>query len=119
MKLTLEEIDAELMRLPASPTTPEDTEARAAMMQRRFDVEAGALRAAAERAAAEKKKAWGLPLVNVPGDLSCVMLPNGRTVFADFVDGRRVMQLLPGDLLLLSVGNQAWLDLNPDLARTL
>jgi succinyl-CoA synthetase beta subunit len=117
--MTLQEIDQELMRLPASPTTPEDTEARHLLMVKRFEVQAAARKAAAERAAAEKKRQWGLPLVNVPGDISCLSLPNGRIVYTDIVDGRRVAQLTAGDLLQLSISNDAWLRLNPDLARSL
>jgi hypothetical protein len=118
LKLTLEEIDAELMRLPASPTTPEDIEARHVLMVKRFAVQDAARKAAAERAAADKKQTWGLPLVNVPGDIDCVMLP-GRTILVDIVDGRRVAQLTTAEMLQLSMSNDAWLKINPDLARSL
>jgi hypothetical protein len=116
--MTLEEIDAALMRLPASPTTPEDIEARHVMMVKRFAVHDAARKAAAERAAAEKRKQWGLPLVNVPGDIDCVMLP-GRTILVDIVDGRRVAQLTMGELRHLSISNQTWLNINPELAGSL
>jgi hypothetical protein len=38
MKMTLEEIDAELLRLPASPVTDEDIKARAALTWQRFEL---------------------------------------------------------------------------------
>lgn len=113
--MTLEEIDKELLRLPASPTTPEDIAARAAMMQKRFEVEAAARTAAADRAAAERKQNWGLPLVAVPAGIDCVLTPNGRTVVADVVDGRRVMQLTRQELSWLSAANHRWTELNSEL----
>jgi hypothetical protein len=115
--MTLEEIDRELMRLPRSPTTPEDIAARATMMQKRFEVEAAERKAAVERAAAEKQNAWGLPLVSVPAGIDSVITGNGRNVVADVVDGRRVMRLTVGEVRELSIKNQAWTSLNPELVR--
>ena len=115
--MTLEEIDTELMRLPASPTTSEDIEARAELMLKRFEVEAAAREAAASRAAAERKQTWGLPLVNVPAGIDCVITPNGRSVVVDVVDGRRVMRLTADEMRHLSIGNPMWTELNPELAR--
>jgi hypothetical protein len=114
--LTLEEIDKELMRLPRSPTTPEDIAARATMMQKRFDMEVAERKAAAERAAAEKQNAWGLPLVNVPPGIDTVITQSGRTVFADVVDGRRVMRLTVGEVRAFAIRNPAWTEINPELA---
>jgi hypothetical protein len=117
--LTLEEIDQEMMRLPASPVRDEDIYARADLAMKRHEAIAAAREAAARHAAAEKKQVWGLPLVNVPAGIDCVLIPNGhadgRTVVADVVDGRRVMQLTRHDLIWLSIGNHAWTDLNQDL----
>ena len=38
MTMTIDEIDAELMRLPASPVSDEDIEARAKLMWKRFEL---------------------------------------------------------------------------------
>jgi hypothetical protein len=112
--MTLAEIDAALMCMPISPTTPEGIAARADMMLKRFEVEAAARQRAAEIAAAERKKAWGLPPVNVPAGIGCVII-TGRTVYADVVDGRRVMKLTAGEVRSLATHNQAWTELNPEL----
>jgi hypothetical protein len=114
---TIEEIDEALRRLPASPETSADVEARANLMQRRFDVQAATRNAAVESAAAAKNRQWGLPLVNVPGDLNCIVTGSGRNVIVDIVDGRRVAQLTRDEVIQLSVTNDAWLNLNPGLAR--
>jgi hypothetical protein len=113
--MTLQEIDAALMSMPLSPTEPADVAARAAMMQLRYDVEASARNAAANRAAAEKKSQWGLPLANVPPGIDTVITGAGRTVNVDLVDGNRVMKLTAGEVRALAVGNAAWTTLNPEL----
>jgi hypothetical protein len=114
--LTIEEIDAELMRMPVSPTEPEDIEARANMMLKRFEVEAAARNAAAERAAAEKKNTWGLPPVNVPPGIDSVVTHTGRSVSTDVVGGKRVMRITAGEMRALAIRNPAWTELNPELA---
>src|SRR5258708_1264583 len=115
MKLNLDEIDRELMRLPASPTTPEDITERASLTLKRFELEAAAREAEASRSAAARREAWGFPLANVPGDISCVITAGGRTVYAEIVDGIRMIRLTAHEVRQLSISKPAWGDLNPKL----
>lgn len=110
--MTLEEVDDALTRLPTSPVTGEDIEARAALTWKRNELEVAAREAEACRTAADRRNAWGLPLANVPGDISCVITAAGRTVYAEIVDGRRVMRLAPAEVRHLSISNQSWGELN-------
>lgn len=116
--MTLAEIDAALMKMPLSPTSPEDVAARAAMMQKRYEVESAARQRAAEIAAAEKNKTWGLPLVNAPAGIDTVITHTGRTVVADIVDGRRVMRITAAEMQYLAIHNDIWTKLNPEIARS-
>jgi hypothetical protein len=115
--MTVEEIDRQLMNLPISPTTPEDIAKRADLMQKRFELQDAARQRAAEIAAAERKAQWGLPLVNVPPGIDCVQFP-WRTVYADIVDGMRVMRITAHELRALAVKNDVWTQLNPEIARS-
>jgi hypothetical protein len=86
--MTIDEIDAELMRLPASPTEPEDIEARATMMTTRIEL-VNAQRAAASAPAPLPST---VP-VNVPDDLGGILSKTGRYIFAEILDGKRVIQM--------------------------
>ena len=114
--MTLSEINTALLRLPASPITPEDVEARATLTIKKFELEAAEREAAHCRDVAERKKGWGLPLAKVPGSVSTIIFDGGRTVTVDEVDGQLVAKLTPGELRRLSVANPAWTMLNPALA---
>jgi hypothetical protein len=113
-KMTIEEIDAKLMSMPISPTSPEDVAARADLMVQRYAVEASARNAAANRAAAEKKQHWGLPLARVPIGVHTVVI-NGRSVSVDIVDDERIMRLTAGEVRQLASGNAQWTELNHQL----
>jgi hypothetical protein len=115
--MTIEEIERELRRLPATPVTDEDLYARAELTSKKFAIEADARELATRRAAAERKQTWGLPLANVPQGVDCAMTHTGRTVVADIVGERRVMRLTAEEVRQLAVGNPNWTDLNPDLLR--
>jgi hypothetical protein len=103
------------MRLPASPVTPEDVEARATLTIKKFELEAAEREAAHCRDVAQRKLAWGFPLAKVPGSISHITFDGGRTIAVDEVDGQRVARITPGELRLLSVANPAWTTLNPHL----
>jgi hypothetical protein len=113
--MTLEEIDSALARLPASPVTGEEVGKRADLMIKRFAALDAAREVVACRDAAERNRYWGFPLANVPDDVHCVMFDNGRIVYSEIVDGRRVIKLTPNELRLLSMSNTAWAQLNADL----
>lgn len=110
---TIEEIDLALARLPASPEAPEDVDARATLMWKRCALESAERKAAADRDAAERNARWGLPPVDVPGEVNCVVTNNGRTVYAEVVDGRRVMRLTSAEVRALG---PHWINLNPEFA---
>ena len=110
---TFEEIDEALSRLPSSPTTPEDVHARASLMRKRCALESAERKATADRDAAESNARWSLPFVNVPGGVHCAITSNGRTVYAEVVDGRRVMRLTSAEVRALGPN---WINLNPGFA---
>jgi hypothetical protein len=90
--LTLDEIDKELMRLPASPVRDEDIGARAELMTKRIEL------VSAQRAAAEAPKPLSSTVpVNVPDDLGGILTSTGSYIFAEIVDGKRVIKMPWGD----------------------
>lgn len=106
MQNTIAEIDAALMRLPASPVTGEDIDAMAALMWRRAKLESEA-----RAAAARPKELTGNLLVVVPDDnISQIQTIHGRLINVEIVDGKRVVRLFPAEFRNLLTGGRNSLD---------
>ncbi|MET4788270.1 hypothetical protein ABIF64_000448 [Bradyrhizobium japonicum] len=103
---TITEIDAAVMRLPASPVTGEDIDARAALMWRRYELESEA-----RAAAARPKEVTGNLLVVVPDDnITQIQTIRGRLINAEVVDGKWVVRLFPAEFRDLIMGGRNSLD---------
>jgi hypothetical protein len=117
MKMTLEDIDIELARLPTTPTTDVDLNSRATLMARRIELSQGA-KATAE--ANRQHKPIGNLIVNVPQSLgiSNYYGERGRTTQSRVTeDGKVVLDLFEGEFKTLLMGRHGleWQTANPDL----
>jgi hypothetical protein len=118
--MTLQEIDAALAQLPASPKTDADLDARATLMTRRIELDQSIRRAAAN----SRPQPQGDLVVNVPAGagISHLYGRNGRVVRSRLTeDGRLVLDLSMQEFkhLLMSRQGFEWERSNPDAMRRL
>jgi hypothetical protein len=115
--MNLQEIDAALAALPASPVTDADLLARANLMRRR-----GELIGAALTESARPRVHPGNLVVSVPEGISCVYTMSGITRVTETVDGRQIIRMTTAEFRnLLSGGTmgQQWALANPEIMRQL
>jgi hypothetical protein len=99
---TIQDIDAALMLLPATPKTDEELEARATLMRRRGDLENAARAEAA--ASRQKQRPRGDLVINVPRGVGISHLygQRGRVCCSRLTeDGRLVMDLFVDEFRIL------------------
>jgi hypothetical protein len=119
--MTLQELDAALALLPASPKTQEDLEARATLMARRIELDQAARAAAVN----SRPKPRGGLVVNVPVNVGATHLygKGGRVCQSRMTeDGRVVMDLFPDEfksLLASKKHGHDWHNANPEALRAL
>jgi hypothetical protein len=89
MTMTLNEINTALLKIPATPVSDADIEARASLARQRGEI------IEAERAkAAAPKPIAGAVAVAVPDELGGIIsYSTGRFLHAEIVDGRRVIRM--------------------------
>jgi hypothetical protein len=119
--MTLEDLDAELARLPATPKTDEDLDARAALMKRRIELDQ-AQRATAEAASRPKPKGNLAIFVPAAVGTSTYYSDRGRVAHARVAEcGRFVLDLYPVEFRSLLMGRDGlhWHNSNPDAVRAL
>ena len=114
--MNLEQIDAALAAMPASPTTDEDIEARAALAWKR-----GELISAALTDAARPHVRPGNLMVNVPEGVSCVCTMHGVTRVTETVDGCQIIRMTAGEFRSLIGGatGGAWAAANAHILAQL
>jgi hypothetical protein len=98
---TVDQIDAAMLLLPASPVTGEDIEARATLMKRRCELDQ------AERAPAPRKEPpTGFTIVVPPnmGLSDIIDTASGRTYKARILDGKLVVDATPQIFKMLLAG---------------
>jgi len=115
--MTLEDIDRELARLPATPKTDADLDARAALMARRIQIDQAA-KVAAD--ANSRPKPRGNLTVNVPPSMgvSNYYSAQGRSAQSRTTDdGRLVIDLFAGEFKSLLMGRDGleWQNANHEL----
>ncbi len=121
--MTLEDIDKELARLPATPKTDDDLNARAALMARRIEIDQAAK--VVRDAASGRQPARGGIQVTIPDGLglSHFFGTNGRVATARVAeDGRRVLDLFVHEFRTLLGDRQYgldWHNCNPEALRQL
>ena len=118
--MTLEELDAQLAQLPASPKTDEDLVARAKLMARRIELDNAAR--SVRDAAAGGQPARGNLVVNVPGEigLSHFYGNKGRVVCARMIEGVLVLDLFLNEFRTLLSDRRhglAWQKANDEAVR--
>jgi hypothetical protein len=119
--VTVQKLDEALARLPASPVTGEDIEARAALMARRIELDQSARAAAAN----SRPQPRGGLVVNVPVNVGTTHLygRGGRVACSRVAeDGRVVIDLFQDEFKRLlgdRMYGQAWHDANPEALRRL
>jgi hypothetical protein len=114
--MTLEQIDAALAALPASPVTDEGISARADLMWKRGEIISTRLTEAARPCVVP-----GNLEVVVPAGVSCVYTGHGLTRMTETVDNRQVIYMTAGEFRAL-IGGQtggAWVAENPEIVRQL
>jgi hypothetical protein len=119
--VTLQKLDEALARLPASPVTGEDIEARAALMARRIEVDQSTRAAAAN----SRPQPRGGLVVNVPVNVGTTHLygRGGRVACSRVAeDGRVVMDLFPDEFKRVLADRKHghdWHNANPEALRRL
>ena len=115
---TLEQIDAELAKLPASPKTDHDIQARAALMQKRYELE-NQQRKANAQASRPKPQI----IVNAIEEFGCLHAADGEFYYPEIAeDGRRIVRLRHwGDFLGLLRGRDGirWQSINSEALQQL
>jgi hypothetical protein len=120
--MTLEDLDAELARLPATPKTDEDLNSRATLMTQRITLDQAA-KATAE--ANRQPKPRGNLVINVPPGVgtSHHYSDRGRVTQSRVTaDGSVVLDLFPAEfkqLLMDRRFGEDWYRCNPDAVRAL
>jgi hypothetical protein len=114
---TLEEIDAALAKIPATPVTDADFDERSRLMAQRCELEQAEKAAAA--AANSKPKPRGNLIVTIPAKLGISHFSSntGRVVQARSEGGRTVLDLFAPEFAALRMGPQGllWEQANSDL----
>jgi hypothetical protein len=118
---TLQDLDAALARLPATPVTDQDLDARAALMARRIELSQAA-KATAE--ANRQPKPRGNLVISVPAGVgtSHYYSDRGRVAQSRVTEaGAVVLDLFVGEFkaLLSSRDGLLWQNANPDAMRAL
>lgn len=118
---TVEDLDAALLRLPATPKTDEDLNARAALMARRIELDQAA-KATAE--ANRQPRPRGNLVVNVPTATGTTNYYShkGRIAQSRMAeDGRVVLDLFVDEFKSLLMGRDGliWQNCNPEVMRAL
>ena len=114
--MTLQEIEAALAQLPASPKTDADLDARATLMARRIELDQSIRRAAAN----SRPQPRGGLIVNVPPGVGTSHYYSNRARVAQSrvtEDGRVVLDLFPQEFRTLLSDRrfgQLWHDENPE-----
>jgi hypothetical protein len=113
--LELEKLDQELARLPASPVTDEDLQARATLMAKRIELDQSIRRAAAAKSRPQQQ---GNLVVNVPPGvgISHFYGRSGRVVSARATENGLVLDLFVDEfktLLMSRVNGLDWNNANP------
>jgi hypothetical protein len=115
--MTLDELDAALALIPATPKTDADLDARATLTARRIELDQAARAAAAE--ASRPPKPRGNLTVTIPAKLGISHFSSntGRVVQARSEGGRTVLDLFAPEFAALRMGPQGllWEQANCDL----
>jgi hypothetical protein len=114
--MTLEEIDAALAALPASPVTRDQILERAALMRRRIE-----LVDVARRPEAMPPVPHEIAVVT-PAGISCILTAADKVLYAEFIDGRPAIKMGWPDfsrLVRSPNGGHLWANANPGLLQQL
>jgi hypothetical protein len=114
--MTLEDIDAELALLPATPVTDADLDARATLMARRIELDQATRATAAENS---RPKLRGNLVISIPDGLALTNFygERGRVCQVRMTeDGHKVLDLFVGEFknLLMGADGLLFQNCNPD-----